>query len=424
MLGNYVTWIRRYYTENRELLHLSVVAASAYLAFGIMNQSAIPPLVQARGWVVYIGVIYATFALTETLFKTPMGSLGDRVGRRPIYIGAALLAAGSAFLWTVVDRLWMILVIRTLDGIGSAGIWTTTIVAMGGAVGAQSRTTAMGVFTVAYLGGLALGPLVGGYANDHTGSVLTSFYIASALFLVAGALALFLVPERMAEETSATQPEGRCRSFISAIWLALRSVPDFMFIAFVAFLSIGLLVPIMKLFAMDQLGMSEETYGLIVLPVVLILAAATLMSGRLARFWGTARSVHVGLAVSACAMFAVSVIHQTWAFAGLATLIGMGFVIGMPAWLAVVSDMSAPNVRGAIIGALGTGQGLGLIAGVVLGSYLYNSVPIHAFGIRLVSGYTPFIASAFGLTLSFILALIFIREGATRYIGGNGPPES
>ncbi len=411
--------LRQYYAEHRDLIRVSVVATSSSLGFGVLNQSAIPPLVQWRGWVAYIGLIYATFAITETFFKTPMGSLSDRLGRRSIYVGAAILAGLSAFLWTVVKSLPLILVIRTLDGIGSAGVWTTTIVAMGGTVDAPARTTAMGVFTITYLGGLALGPLIGGFANDATASVLTSFYLASALFLVAGVLAYFLVPQRIREaaDSAGGAAPARRYSFLQAIWIALRSVPDYMFMALVAFFSIGLLIPIMKLFAMEQLGMSGETYGLIVLPVVLILAVATLGAGRLANWWSKATSVHLGLAISAGAMFLVPLVHEMWSFGALATFIGLGFVIGMPAWLALVSDMSAPSVRGSVIGALGTGQGVGVITGVVLGSYLYNSVPIHSLGINLDSRYTPFVVSALGLTLACVLALIFVREGTGRYIG-------
>ena len=67
-----IPFIKDHCAGHHDLIHMSMVASSAYLALGILNQSAIPPLVQARGWTVYIGAVYATFAITET------GSVDDR----------------------------------------------------------------------------------------------------------------------------------------------------------------------------------------------------------------------------------------------------------------------------------------------------------------------------------------------------------
>jgi MFS family permease len=315
----------------------------------------------------------------------------------------------------VVRNIWLILGIRVLDGIGSAGVWTITIVAMSETVSKERRTTAMGAFTLTYLVGLSLGPLIGGLSNDVTHSKVTSFYVASVLFLVTAILVYFLVPKKV-EGDAVANAGGMKLPFLTQMRIGIKAFPDFMLIAAVVFFSLGMLIPVVKLFAMQELGMSEFGYGILVLPVALILAVATLGAGNLAGIWGKANSVHIGIGIAAAAMYFVPIIHEPWHLAVLATIIGSGFVIGMPAWLALVADMSAEDVRGAVIGAIGTGEGIGIILGVALGGFLYVNVPIHFFGINLDSHYTPFMACAVGLTICLFLAMRYIRENQERYV--------
>ena len=415
-LGRLLTWIRRIRSNYTMLIRVSIVTTLSHLGYGVLNQSAITPYAIDLGWTAYLGAISAAFVIAETIGKTPAGTVIDRIGVRPVYTTAALVGAVSAVLWTVVHNLPTILVVRVIDGGASAGAWTGTVVATSSSVDKAHRPTAMAVFTLTYLAGIALGPLIGGYANDSTHSTATSFYVTSGLFLVAAAASQFLLPRVMREEDAETQEPRRSKSLLASVWFGLKAVPDYMFIAFMTFFAIGLLVPIMKAFALQQLRMSEESYGLIALPVALILAGASLASGTLTKAWGRARSVHVGLAVSAASMYAVPLIHYRFDFGVLATLIGLGFAIGMPAWLALISDISAPNVRGAVLGAVGTGQGVGVIIGNLLGGYLYTDVPFRFPGVHLNSHYSPFMWSAVSLTIAFVLSLIFIRKGTGRYV--------
>jgi len=406
-------------SDYKVLIYLGIVSGVAELAYGIMSQSAIPPYVQELGLTAHIGIIFAAFLLVETVFKSPMGSLGDRLGRRPLIVGGALISAFTAFGMTVARKLWALLALRAFDGLAAA-IWPTMVAAIGGSVGPQRRTTAMSVLTVTYIGGLALGPLLGGIANDTTHSRLTSFYIVSILFLITAAIACFLTPHRSKEEMETAGEVGE-RSFrLSDVAVGIKAVPDMMLLAFTAFFAIGLLIPIVKLFAMNELGMSETGYGGLVLPIALAVAGASLASGRIGDRWGKARSVRVGLLISATAMWTITVARGVWELATAGMFLGMGFVLAMPAWLALVSDMASPWNRGAVIGALGTAQGVGAILGASAGSYLYKMVRIDVWGIEFAtanSHYSPFVVSAAALTICLGLSMLFVKEGDHRRIG-------
>ena len=404
------------YRTYHALIYLSVVAAVAELAYAVMNQSAIPPYVQQIGLTAHIGIIYAVFLTVETIFKSPMGHLGDRFGRRPLIVGGAVLSCCTAFLTSLVTTLWPLLVLRALDGIASAAIWPTMIAAMGGSVRPERRTTAMSALTVVYIGAVSLGPLIGGVANDRTGSKLTSFYVVSALFVVTALVAYFLTPHRCAEEAEAHEAGERTPRFSDVI-TGVKAVPDMMLLAFMAFFAIGLLIPIVKLFAMNELGMSETGYGGLILPVAVAVAAMSIFAGRLGDRWGKVRSVRLGVAIAALAMWTICFTHTAWHLALAGALLGVGFVIAMPAWLALVNDMAAPWIRGAVIGALGTAQGLGAVIGAALGSRLYESVRISVLGLSFSPHYSPFVVSALALTACLVLVIVFMQHGDTRRIG-------
>ncbi len=305
------------------------------------------------------------------------------------------------------------------NGVAAAATWPTLTAAMGGSVDAKRRTTAMSMLTVTYIAALAVGPLVGGVANDLTGSRVTSFYLVSGLFLVTALAACLLVPHRSQEEMATRPPHGQAGAGlrVSDLLAGLRAMPDMMALAFCAFFAIGLLVPIVKLFAMDELRMSETEYGGLVFPIALVVAGTSLVSGRLGDRWGKPRSVKLGLLIAATAMWTITAVREPLELAVAAMFLGIGFVFAMPAWLALVSDMAAPWTRGAVIGALGTAQGVGAILGAAAGSYLYKLVRIDLFGMGLTSHYAPFVASAVTLTACLVLAASFVHDGDTRRVG-------
>ncbi len=407
--------IAGYYRRYRELIGVALVAVTAHFGYSVLNQSAIPPYVEVRGWTQQIGGIYAAWLIAETAAKTPMGALADAFGMRKVYFVASGVGAISAFLWTITNILGIIFAIRVADGFASAGAWTVTVLAMGGTVGSGARTGAMGLFTVTYFAALAFAPLIGGYANDITQSKLTSFYLASAFLGAAAIMSLFLVPVHPRME-GGRQPAApvRRRSLFGEIWLGVKAFPDFIAIAFAAFFAIGALIPVIKLFAMQVLGLSETGYGLLVLPVAGLLVVAALLTGKISVAIGKPHTVQLGIAIGAAAMWLVPFIHQAWQLAVLAAIIGVGFAIGMPAWLALVSDLSGPEVRGSVIGAVGTAQGVGVLLGVLLGGYLYSVPPIDVMGYIIPTHYAQFWSSAIGLTICFILTMIFIRHTPTQ----------
>src|SRR5207244_10864967 len=94
---------------------------------------------------------------------------------------------------------------------------------------------------------------------------------------------------------------------------------------------------------------------------------------------GAPRSVHAWMAMAALALWALALLPKTELLLVLgASALGLGFVIGLPAWMALISRLADPQHRGAMIGAVATAQGLGAFLGVVIGPRLFisNRLPV------------------------------------------------
>ncbi len=102
------------------------------------------------------------YTLTFAVFLLTGAALGDRFGRRRLFIiGVAVFTAGSA-LAALSTSVEMLLVGRMVQGLGAAVVMPLTLTLLSAAVPAERRGIALGAWGA--VGGLAIavGPLVGG----------------------------------------------------------------------------------------------------------------------------------------------------------------------------------------------------------------------------------------------------------------------
>lgn len=128
-------------------------------------------------------------------FLIPMGTLGDRIGRRRLL----LLGAGAFGVASVAAAFSrsaaMLIVTRAVLGVAGATLAPSTLSLIRNMfVDANQRTFAIGVWITSYSIGGAIGPLIGGVVLDHFwwGSVFLIGVPVMVLLLVVGPI---LLPE-------------------------------------------------------------------------------------------------------------------------------------------------------------------------------------------------------------------------------------
>ncbi len=233
-----------------------------------------------------------------------------------------------------------------------------------------------------------------------------SFYLTSILFacaaVVAGLALRDYIP-RAREHTGESDAGHQItwQSFLASV----RLVPQYLGLAFVTFFGIGCVALLIKIFAIDEFGLSEQQFGTLFLGPALLIGAVAVPAGHLADKWGKVRSVRAGFFLCALGLWGIPLLHhlhkvQATSFIAAAAAIGVGFVMAFPAWLALLTSLSGERQRGTVFGVVSTAQGVGMLLGALVGSTLYSHV----------SPIAPFVAAASLVSLGAIIALIFIRE--------------
>ncbi|MFI6519359.1 MFS transporter [Spirillospora sp. NPDC050679] len=154
-------------------------------------------------------------------FLVVMGTLGDRIGRRRLLLaGAAAFAAVSVLAAYAADPAQLIAA-RALLGIAGATLMPSTLALISNMFAdPRQRGVAVAVWMSAFMGGNAVGPLVGGALLEHFwwGSVFLLGVPVMALLLATGP---FLLPEY--------RPAGRGRLDLPSVALSLAAILPFVY---------------------------------------------------------------------------------------------------------------------------------------------------------------------------------------------------
>ncbi len=386
-----------------EVFRLLLVALAAELGFAVLNVSVMPVFLDDRGLSgKVIATVFATFLLAEALLKGFAGHMADKYGRRLFMILAPAMMVCTPLLTMLVPvgspfQVAAFIGLRVIDGLAAAMLWPALYAAVGDVVAVGEKAQGMSLLNVCFMIGLATGPLVGGLLNDSFGSLSPSFYLASALF---GGTALVAVvfAKRDSRRHRMERGEHVEEHGLRDLWACARSIPMVLGLAVLVFFGAGILAPVIKLLASQLYGLSETQFGLLLLPAAAAMAVLGIPLGRWAEKIGSSRAVKFGLILAAVGMWCVAV--GAWApFArGLlvlgvsAALVGVGFLVAVPAWQAAVSHID-PKKSGSYLGAVMTAQGIGAILGASVGGAFFD-----------VDKYLPIIACAVMLSISAIVS--------------------
>ena len=110
----------------------------------------------------------AAYTLVLGALMIPMGSLGDRLGRKRVLLaGLALFGAASAAC-AFADSAGVLIAARAVQGIGGAAMMSLSIAMLPALFqDPEERTRAMNIWVTSSAIGLPLGPIVGGWLLDH-----------------------------------------------------------------------------------------------------------------------------------------------------------------------------------------------------------------------------------------------------------------
>jgi len=370
-----------------------VVAGAFLLA---MAFSTVPtplyPLYQARDGfaTTMVTVIFAAYAVGVMAALYLVGHVSDWVGRKPVLVASLATEIVAAVLFLVWHDTAGLIVARLVCGLG-VGALTATATAHLGELGEASGRgrTAGTVATVVNLGGLALGPLVGGLLAQYVAGPLVTPYVVFAVLLAGALVAVALVPETAAvpEERPAYRPQRVSLPRAARLPFAVAAAG-----AAAAFSVLGFFTSLTASFAAGTLHVTSHlAAGAIVFGVMGAAAVSQLVFARV----GTRGQVALGggLMVGGLALVAVSgpaLSLPLFVVGGVVSGAGQGLVFRSAIGVALAS--AAPENRGEVLAAM------------FLVAYAGLTLPVVAVGVALAHAGAPAVLCAFALVVLVAVA--------------------
>jgi len=125
-----------------------------------------------------------------------MGSLGDRIGNRWIFITGFTLMIAALFWLVVATEVWMLYLFAVVFGFAFGGMATSGSPIIARLFGLSSHGLIFGVVGLGFRIGAAVGPFVTGYIFDVTGSYQAAFMVCAAFIVASLILIIILRPTR------------------------------------------------------------------------------------------------------------------------------------------------------------------------------------------------------------------------------------
>ncbi|MEM1525021.1 MAG: MFS transporter [Nitrososphaerales archaeon] len=113
--------------------------------------------------------IAISFLLASAISLVPFGRLADIHGRKKVFIYGMMIYTFSSFLLTVANSAIILILLRILQGIGGAMIYSTAVAILTSAFPIEDRGKVLGINVASVYLGLSLGPFLGGFLTQNFG---------------------------------------------------------------------------------------------------------------------------------------------------------------------------------------------------------------------------------------------------------------
>jgi EmrB/QacA subfamily drug resistance transporter len=400
--------------------------------------TALPTIVGDLGGLNHLSWVVTSYLVASTASTPLYGKLGDMYGRKPVFLAAILIFLGGSMLSGLSQSMGELIAFRALQGIGAGGLMVGAQAIIADIVPPRERGKYMGVIGAVFAVSSVAGPLLGGFLVEsiswrwvfyvnmpigalavlvvgfrlhlHTPSQRRSIDYFGATLLTASVSALILLTTWGGNQYSWGSPVivGLALAGLALlgafIWQERRAaepiIPLTLFASPVFRVATGLgffiglamfgAIIFIPLFLQLVYGVSPTSSGLRMLPLMIGLLGASIVSGRVISRIGRYKAFPVaGTAITCAGMFLLSrldVHTQPWLASVYMLVLGIGIGLVMQVLVLVVQndaparDVGVATSTATFFRSMGGSLGVALF-GAIFASRLGHElarVPGHA----------------------------------------------
>lgn len=308
---------------------------------------------------VWVGVIFAGYAISRTIVLPFIGRLSDRRGRKLIISIGLFIFAVTSFTYILADNVILLFVIRLLQGVAAGFVQPIAQAYIGDIAPEGEEGKWMGLFNATFLVGWGFGPLIGGILNDHFG-MDSAFCVMGGLNVLAFLGVTVFLPEvvrRKEEITTRSSYKDVVSSNLSR-GLFCFQVGDAA--------HRGIVQTFIPVFGSLTLSLSSSLTGIILSVLVFGAGLVQIVSGRLADRFNKRIVVIIG---SIGIIISMAVIPQAvgfWTVLVFLAIAIIGDATAVPSASALVVEEGRKYGMGLSMAMFNMGLGVGMSVGPIL----------------------------------------------------------
>ena len=309
-----------------------------------------------------IGLLFASFSLSQLVASPILGDLSDRWGRRPVLIFSLLGTVVSFVMLALATSLSMLFAARIVDGLSGGNI-TTARAYIADITTEENRAKAFGLLGAAFGLGFIVGPGLGAALSRI--SYTAPIWAAAAITVVATAVAFFWLPETVHRAEAGGRSPWRA---LAELWQRahLRVLFTIDFAYWTAF---AVYQTTFALFGARRFGFDASHTGYLLSAFgVLGVVVQGAMVGPIVATLGERRTLAVGLLFAAVGWGGSAVTHSLPAFVVMLVPGAIGIGLCNATLSSLVSKSAGSHEQGRVQGAAGGLESLGRTIGPVWGN--------------------------------------------------------
>ena len=346
-----------------------------------------------------IGIMTALYAIMQFIFAPMLGSLSDRLGRRPVLLVSLAGAAINYLFLAFAPNLWLLLLGRAIAGLTSANVSVATAY-ITDISPLDKRARRFGLFNAMFGIGFIVGPVLGGALGDQW---LRLPFIAAAVLNGANLLLAFRMlpesrtPTRAKIDLAALNPLRPLR------WVfTVKSLLPLTLIFFIFSATGEVYGTCWALWGSDTfhwnglwIGLSLGCFG------VCQTLAQAFLPGPAVKLLGERATILAGVAAACTALVVMAFATAPWMVFAIMPVFALGG-IGAPALQSLATGQVHESEQGQFQGVLASAVSLASIICPLAFSGIYVAVRAHWPGAIWLS-----VVGVYALTVPLVLGLRF-----------------
>jgi MFS family permease len=337
----------------------------------------LPFFVQKQGGgAVIAGTLASLYAFLQLFSGPVLGSLSDRLGRKPILLVCLFGTAIAYAIFGLADSLPFLFLAVILDGLTGNNL-TTSHAYIADITPPEERSRSLSLAGAAFGLGLMAGPVLSGFLSGYGLSVPA--FVAAGIALANTLYGLLILPESLPPEKRTIHPVSFNAFAQLKGLLDIRPIRAMLIAIFLLNLAFSGLQTNFPLFSNVRFGWDAPQNGFFFAFVgVVAVFVQGVLYGRLQPRLGELRLAIFGLALLSLGMAGIALASIPWTLFPFVAVAALGSGSSIPSLSGMVSARVSGTQQGQLMGGMQTMFGLTTIIGPTLAGLSFERIGVSA----------------------------------------------